>query len=418
MDLSTAENILVIGGGQAAAQAIASLRQWGYEGGIRLIADEPALPYQRPPLSKAYLKGEMDEERLYFKTAEWYDEQNVRVSLNTRATAIDRSARSVTLSDGTDADYDALILATGSRPRPLTIEGANLKGVHELRDLRDVDGLKPVVTKGQNMVIVGAGYIGLEAAAVARQLGANVTVLEMAPRVLARVTSPVMSAFYTELHEKNGVKIKTEARLTRLSGEDGMVTSAHLADGSALSADLVLVGIGILPNQELAAEAGIACASERGGGIIVDEDARTNDPRIFAAGDCTVRPLVHYGRTGRLESVHNAIEQGKLAAAAILGRERPRLDLPWFWSDQYKVKLQIAGLSQNYDHHIVRGDPESGSFAVFYFRENRLIAVDAVNAAPEFIVTKKLIISGQTLGPDELQDTSVSMKDLAARAAV
>ena len=418
MDLSTAENILVIGGGQAAAQAIASLRLWGFEGDIRLIADEPALPYQRPPLSKAYLKGEMDEERLYFKPAEWYQAQNVRVSLNTRATAIDRSARSVTLSDGTDADYDALILATGSRPRPLPIEGADLKGVHELRDLRDVDGLKPVVTKGQNMVIVGAGYIGLEAAAVARQLGANVTVLEMAPRVLARVTSPVMSAFYTELHENNGVKIKTEARLTRLSGEARMVTSAHLADGSTLSADLVLVGIGILPNQELAGEAGIACASEGGGGIIVDEDARTNDPRIFAAGDCTVRPLVHYGRTGRLESVHNAIEQGKLAAAAILGRERPRLDVPWFWSDQYEVKLQIAGLSQNYDHHIVRGDPDSGSFAVFYFRERRLIAVDAVNAAPEFIVTKKLIISGQTLAPDELQDTSVSMKDLAARAAV
>ena len=413
MDLSTAENILVIGGGQAAAQAIASLRQWGYEGGLRLIADEEALPYQRPPLSKAYLKGEMDEERLYFKPADWYEAQNVEVTLGTRATAIDRSARMVALSDNTSAPYDALILATGSRPRPLPLAGAALKGVHELRDLRDVDGLKSQVMTGKNMVIVGAGYIGLEAAAVARQLGANVTVLEMAPRVLARVTSPVMSEFYTQIHEKHGVNIMTGARLETLDGEDGRIKSATLADGTSLPADIVLIGIGILPNQELAAEAGIACKN----GILVDEDARTNDPRIFAAGDCTVRPLVHYGRTGRLESVHNAIEQGKLAAAAITGRDRPKLDVPWFWSDQYDVKLQIAGLSQYYDNLAVRGDPETGHFAVFYFRAGKLIAVDAVNAAPEFIVAKKMIISGQTLAPEQLQDTSVSMKELAALAA-
>ena len=413
MDLSTAENILVIGGGQAAAQATASLRLWGYEGGLRLIGDEEALPYQRPPLSKAYLKGEMDEERLYFKPADWYEAQNVEVSLNTRATVIDRSARMVALSDDTSAPYDALILATGSRPRPLPLAGATLKGVHELRDLRDVDGLKSQVTTGKNMVIVGAGYIGLEAAAVARQLGANVTVLEMAPRVLARVTSPVMSEFYTQIHQKYGVNVMTNARLETLDGEDGRIKSATLADGTSLPADIVLIGIGILPNQELAAEAGIACKN----GILVDEDARTNDPRIFAAGDCTVRPLVHYGRTGRLESVHNAIEQGKLAAAAIVGRDRPKLDVPWFWSDQYDVKLQIAGLSQDYDAHVLRGEPSSGHFAVFYFRAGKLIAVDAVNAAPEFIVAKKMIISGQTLAPEQLQDTSVSMKELAALAA-
>lgn len=417
MDLSTAENILLIGGGQAAAQAAASLRVWGYEGRLRLIGDEAALPYQRPPLSKAYLKGEMDEERLYFKPAEWYKAQNIDVTLQTRATAIDRSARTVALSDGSSAPYDALILATGSRPRPLPLEGAKLKGVHELRDLRDVDELKSDVTTGKNMVIVGAGYIGLEAAAVASQLGANVTVLEMAPRVLARVTSPVMSNFYTKLHTKHGVRIMTGARLESLNGENGHIKSATLADGAVLEADSVLIGIGILPNQEIAAEAGIACDTAHGGGILVDEDARTNDPRIFAAGDCTVRPLVHYGRTGRLESVHNAIEQGKLAAAAITGRARPKLDVPWFWSDQYDAKLQIAGLSQNYDAHIVRGDPETGSFAVFYFRNERLIAVDAVNAAPEFIVAKKLIISGQTLAPEQLQDTSLSMKELAVIAA-
>lgn len=413
MDLSNAQNILVIGGGQAGAQAIASLRLWGYQGGLRLIAEEPALPYQRPPLSKAYLKGEMDEERLYFKPADWYDAQNVTVTLNTRATAIDRSARTVSLSDGTIAAYDGLILATGSRPRPLPLEGAKLKGVHELRDLRDVDGLKPDIAPGKRMVIIGAGYIGLEAAAVARKLGADVTVLEMAPRVLARVTSQVMSDFYTKLHAQNGVRIMTGATLETLAGENGRIASAHLADGTVLPADVVLVGIGILPNQELAADAGIACQ----GGILVDEDTRTNDPRIFAIGDCAVRPLVHYGRTGRLESVHNAIEQGRLAAAAITGRDRPKLDVPWFWSDQYDAKLQIAGLSQDYDEHVVRGDPETGSFAVFYLRAGRLIAVDAVNAAPEFIVTKKMIISGQTLAPADLQDTSVSMKELAAKAA-
>lgn len=413
MNLSATQTILIIGGGQAGAQAVASLRQWGHDGKIRLITAEDALPYQRPPLSKAYLKGEMEEERLYFKHADWYIEQNVQLSLKTRALAIDRSGRSVALSDGTIALYDVLILATGSRPRPLLLDGANLKGVHELRDLPDVDGLKPDVAKGKNMVIVGAGYIGLEVAAVAAQLGANVTVLEMAPRVLSRVTSPVMSEFYTRLHQKNGVKILTDARLEALEGQDGVIKAARLANGIVLPADCLLVGIGILPCQELAADAGIACQM----GILVDEDARTNDPHIFAAGDCAVRPLVHYGRTGRLESVHNAIEQGKLAAAAILGRERPRLDVPWFWSDQYDIKLQIAGLSEGYDQHIVRGDPETGSFAVFYFRSGHLIAVDAVNAAPEFIVTKKLIISGQTLAPERLQDTSVSMKELAASAA-
>ena len=413
MPLTDSDTLLVIGGGQAAAQAIASARQWGFGGKIRLIGEETALPYQRPPLSKAYLKGEMDEERLYFKPAEWYAEQNVETRLGIRAEAIDRKARSVSLSDGSAVSYDALVLATGSRPRPLPLEGAKLEGVHELRDLRDVDGLKPVVTAGKAMVIVGAGYIGLEAAAVARQLGATVTVLEMADRVLARVTSPVMSEFYTKLHETNGVRIMTGATLTALHGEHGRINSVELADGTRLNADIVLIGIGILPNSELAEAAELDC----NGGILVDEDARTSDRRIFAAGDCTVRPLVHYGRTGRLESVHNAIEQGKLAAAAITGRERPKLDVPWFWSDQYDAKLQIAGLSEGYDEHIVRGDPETGRFAVFYFRSGQLIAVDAINAAPEFIVTKKLIISGQSLAPAELQDTSLSMKDLAARAA-
>lgn len=413
MELSASQSVVIIGGGQAGAQAVASLRQWGHEGSICLIGDEAALPYQRPPLSKAYLKGEMTEDRLYFRPTAWYEDQKIDVLTGMSATAIDRAKRRVALSNGGHVAYDALILATGSRPRRLPLPGAGLGGVHELRGLDHVRALAPAATQGKRIIIVGAGYIGLEAAAVARALGLEVTVLEMADRVLARVTGPVMSQFYADLHRRHGVDIRTGIRLEELVGTGGQVSAARLVGGEEIPCDLVLVGIGIVPNQELAEEAGLACRN----GILVDRDARTNDPRIFAAGDCAVRPLVHYGRNGRLESVHNAIEQGKLAAAAILGRQAPVEEAPWFWSDQYDVKLQIAGLSEGHDNVILRGDPASGSFAVFYMQGNRLLAVDAVNAAPEFIVAKKLIISGASLASRDLQDTSVSMKDIAARVA-
>ncbi|MEL7128822.1 MAG: NAD(P)/FAD-dependent oxidoreductase, partial [Pseudomonadota bacterium] len=274
MDLTEAKKILVIGGGQAGAQTVTSLRQWGYEGDLKIICDETALPYQRPPLSKAYMKGEMEEHRLYFKPADWYDTQNIEVLSAVAATQIDRSTRTVTLSNGEAAEYDALVLATGSRPRPLPTPGADLDGVFELRGLDDVKTIQPRMVEGKRIVIVGAGYIGLEAAAVARAFGMDVTVLEMADRVLARVTSPLMSEFYTRLHEKHGVTIRTDAKLEALIGSDEHVASAQLADGTTLDCDLVLVGIGILPNVELAEQAGLACNQ----GIIVEEDARTNDP--------------------------------------------------------------------------------------------------------------------------------------------
>ncbi|MBR9836090.1 MAG: FAD-dependent oxidoreductase [Alphaproteobacteria bacterium] len=412
MDLSSAERIVIVGAGQAAAQACASLRQFGYAGALTLIGDEPALPYQRPPLSKAYMKGDLAEERLYFKPQNWYDSQSIDVMRNTRVTAIDRAARTVTTDSGKSLDYDALIISTGSRPRALPVPGAELGNVFDLRDLKDVEAIRPHMQAGRRLVIVGAGYIGLEAAAVARQLGLEVTVLEMADRVLARVTSPVMSKFFEDEHTRQGVDIRTGARLAELRGAQ-TVQSAVLADGTEIPADIVLVGIGILPNQELAAEAGIACKN----GIIVDRDARTNDPRVFAAGDCAHRPLVHYGRDGRLESVHNAIEQGKLAAAAIMAKPRPMEDCPWFWSDQYDLKLQIAGLSEGYDQIVVRGNPDDRKFAAFYLRNGKLIAVDAINSAPEFIVAKKLIMSGASLAPETLGDTSISMKEIAAAAA-
>ncbi|MEO1028311.1 MAG: FAD-dependent oxidoreductase [Pseudomonadota bacterium] len=413
MDLGTINQIVIIGGGQAGAQAAISLRSGGYGGSITLVGDEPAAPYQRPPLSKAYLKGELEEERLYFRTKDWYAEEHIALELEVSATAIDRSARTVTLSDGRSLPYDALIIATGSRPRPLPLDGADLSGVFELRSLSDVDRLAADMAPGKTITIVGAGYIGLEAAAVARQMGLNVIVLEMADRVLARVTSPIISRFYSDVHSSQGVDIRTGARLMKLVGSDGTVTAAELEDGSRIDTDLVLVGIGILPNQELVANAGIACEN----GILVDRDARTSDPRVFAAGDCTARPLVHYGRRGRLESVHNAIEQGKLAAAAILGQARPNEDVPWFWSDQYNLKLQIAGLSTNYDEAVLRGDPDSHRFSVFYLKDGTVIAVDAVNSPPDYMVGKKLIAAAAKLAPATLRDTSVSMKEIAASAA-
>jgi 3-phenylpropionate/trans-cinnamate dioxygenase ferredoxin reductase subunit len=384
----------------------------GYTGELTLVGEEPALPYQRPPLSKAYMKGEFAEERLYFKPAAWYADNNVELVLSTRATAINRTARKVELEHGGHLDYDALIIATGSRPRGLPIEGADLEHVYALRGLADVERIRPQMVAGRSILIVGAGYIGLEAAAVAQQMGLKTTVLEMAPRVLARVTSPVMSEFYETEHRRQGVDIRTITSLSKLEGKDGAVTAAVLSDGTRLDADIVLVGIGILPNEELAKDAGIACNN----GILVDRDARTSDPRIFAAGDCASRPLVHFGRAGRLESVHNAIEQGKLAAAAILGKPRPNEDCPWFWSDQYDLKLQIAGLSAGYDQIVVRGWPEDRKFAAFYLKNGTLIAVDAINSPPEFLASKKLIMSGAKLSADILADTSISMKEIATNS--
>ena len=405
--------IVIAGAGQAAAQAVQSLRQGGYTGALTIVGEETALPYQRPPLSKAYMKGEMDEERLYFKPAAWYQDNNIEVILGARATRIDRAARQLHIEHGGVLDYDALILAAGSRPRKLPCQGADLAGVHDLRTLSDVERIRPQMVSGRRMVIIGAGYIGLEAAAVACTMGLDVTVLEMAPRVLARVTSPVMSDFYAHEHTAKGVKILTSTALSHLDGADGAVSAAVLADGTRLPADIVLAGIGILPNEELAKDAGIACAN----GILTDRDGRTSDPRVFAAGDCASRPLVHYGRTGRLESVHNAIEQGKLVAAAILGLPRPAEDCPWFWSDQYDLKLQIAGLSTDYDTIVLRGDPKARKFAAFYLRQGTLIAVDAVNSAPEFLASKKLIMAGAKIAPEILSDTTIPMKDIAATAA-
>lgn len=402
---------MIIGAGQAAAQACVSLRQYAHDGPITVIGEEAAPPYQRPPLSKGYLKGEMAQDRLWFKPHAWYEDNGIDLILSLAAVSIDRSARRVQLEHGGYVPYDWLILATGSRPRPAPFPGSDNEGVHMLRTLADVERLAPHMVQGRRLVVIGGGYIGLEAAAVARQMGLEVSLVEAAPRVLARVAGHAISAFYAAEHARQGVSVLTGVGVAGIEREAGAL-AVRLDDGRRLAADLVLIGIGVLPNEDMAREAGLACRS----GILTDRDARTGDRRVFACGDCARRPLVHYGRQGRLESVHNALEQARLAAAAITGQPRPAEEVPWFWSDQYDVKLQIAGLSEGHDAAVVRGDPESRRFAVFYLRAGRLIAVDAVNDAPAFLGAKRLIATQPTLAPGLLADTSIPMKEIAALA--
>ena len=411
----TDKTILIIGAGQAAAQSCASLRQGGFDGNITIIGQEPFLPYQRPPLSKAYLKGELEYERLYFKNSEWYEAQNIKLITGTKVVSIDIERVHAETDAKSDKDktiaFDHLIFATGSRNRQLPMNGAQLEHVFGLRDLADVDKLRPHIGPDKNLIIIGAGYIGLETAAVAKALGANVTVIELADRVLARVTSPMISAYYEALHSRHGVTIKTNASASSINEKDGKVKSVTLSSGETLPCDALLIGIGILPNIEVARQAGIECED----GILVDEMGRTNIANIYAAGDCAKRLIQPYGRMGRLESVHNAIEQGKQVAAAILGNLAPKLDCPWFWSDQYDIKLQIAGLSTNYDNCVTRESGETDKFAIFYFKDDILIAADAINSPAEFMVAKRLITAQAKVPPAWLSDSGHSLKDIAAQ---
>jgi 3-phenylpropionate/trans-cinnamate dioxygenase ferredoxin reductase subunit len=408
---AAAQRVAIIGAGQAGGQAAYSLRQAGFEGAVMLIGDEPAPPYQRPPLSKAYLKGELEAERLFLKPPEYYPEHKIDLVAGNAATAIDLAERKISLSKGAAVEWDRLVIATGARPRKLSVPGSDLDAVTELRTLADVDRLKAMAVNGARMVVVGAGYIGLEAAAVGAQLGLKVTVLEALPQVLSRVAGEEIGAFYAGVHRDAGTEIRLNARIEGFEGS-GRVSGVRLAGGEIIPCDLVLVGIGILPNMELAQAAGIACCN----GVIVDAQGRTSHPDVFAAGDVAWRPLVHYEREGRLESVHNAIEGGKIAAAAIMGAPPPQLEAPWFWSDQFDLKLQTAGLWTGADQQILRGDPGTKAFAVFYLKEGRVIAVDAVNSPPEYIVGRKLVAAKATVAPGELADKSISMKDIGARA--
>ncbi|MEP0521463.1 MAG: FAD-dependent oxidoreductase [Hyphomicrobiales bacterium] len=401
------QSVVIIGGSHAAAEAIPVLRQKGWEGRIVLIGDEPCLPYQRPPLSKAYYQGVMDEEKILIRAAATYEQANIEMMLGRRAMRIDRDTRSILLDDGTAVNYSKLILATGTRPRKLSSEGADLPNINYLKTLQDVDRIKSQLTADSRLLIVGAGYIGLEVAASAVKQGVQVTVLEAEDRVLTRVTSPVVSHFYERIHKAAGVDIRLGARLENFrQSENG--TFAELADGDQLLFDCAVVGIGVLPNTELAQDAEISCDN----GILVDEFTKTSDPNIYAVGDCSNHPSYIYDRRLRLESVPNAVQQAKTAAMSICGEDVAYDQVPWFWSDQYDVKLQTVGLLQGYDQTVVRGDPDSLKFAAFYLRSGRLIAMDAINSPVEFMTSKKLIAGKSMPDPMRLADGSVSMKEI------
>lgn len=406
----TSRHIVIVGGGQAAAQAILTLRQKKFDGRITLVGEEDLPPYQRPPLSKKYLAGELDRERLFLRPLAFYEKNGVELRLGVRAEEIEPDRRRVRLDDGRSLDYDGLLLATGSRVRRLNIPGSNLPGIHYVRNVADVDRISDVVEPGKRLVVVGAGYIGLEVAAVAATKGLKVTVLEAVDRVMARVVCPEVSQFYFDYHTRAGVDIRCGTMIDGFVG-NGHVEAVSSADGEQFPCDLAVVGIGIEPVVEPASGAGLTCEN----GIRVDKYARTDDEAIVAAGDCTNHPSLRYGHRVRLESVQNAIDQAKVAAASLLGDDQPYDTVPWFWSDQYDVKLQIAGLSQGHDQVVLRGEPSTNSFAAFYLRDASLLAVDAVNSPKEFMLGKRLIMQRAAPSPEQLTDTQTDLTDLLKR---
>jgi len=397
--------MVIIGAGHAAGQAAASLRQEKYEGPITIIGDESHIPYQRPPLSKQYLSGEQGIERVYLRPEKFYADKDVTLKLNTRVIAIDRSAKSVQLDNNT-VDYDKLIIATGSRPRRLNIDGSDLAGIHYLRTIEDVDTIRTEMADAKNLVIVGGGYIGLEVASVCLGAGINVHVLEMEERILQRVTTPQMSDYYHNLHTGRGVNIHTSTGVTGFAGQS-RVEKVLCGDAGEFDADLVIVGIGILPNVELAEAAGLDCNN----GIVVDEHCRTSDPNIYAAGDCSNHPNALLDRRLRLESVPNAMEQARVCASNMLGGDKVYASIPWFWSDQYELKLQMVGFSSDGNQQVLRGDMATNEFAVFYLNDGRVVAADAVNSPKEFMICKQLV--GKMVDVDALADPDADLKSLA-----
>jgi 3-phenylpropionate/trans-cinnamate dioxygenase ferredoxin reductase subunit len=405
-----AAHVVIIGAGHGGGTVAALLRQFGHAGPITLIGDEPIAPYQRPPLSKAWLKGEADALSLALKPLEFYAENSIDFRPNLKAVKLERDTRRVTLSDGAVIAYDLLIIATGARAISLSIPGAGLKGLMFLRTAADADALRRAIGPGKRLAVVGGGYIGLEVAASGRALGAEVVVLEREPRLLARVACPELSAFFRFYHESKGVAFALGASVVGFEGEAGHVTGVALADGRIIACDAAVLGVGAAPNDEIATASGLDTMR----GIVVDLEGRTSDAAIFAIGDVTTRPLPLYDRMHRLESVPNALEQAKQVACAIMGRPAPAVDVPWFWSDQFDLKLQIAGLPFDADRIIVRGDPATAKFAVFHLKGDQIQAVEAVNAPPEFMAGKQLILNRRTIMPEKLADLSISMKEIAA----
>lgn len=404
-------HIVIVGAGQAGLQAAETLRSEAFEGRITLLGAEPHAPYQRPPLSKAWLTDNLDPEQLTLRDHSVLQRKKIDLCVGTSASAIDVASQSVLLSDGRALTYTGLLLATGASPRKLPQANDADDLVHMLRSRKDAEriasGLRGCAQRGLPLVVVGGGFIGLEVAASARKLGVAVTVLEAAPRLLERVLSPELSDWYAELHAGRGATLIFNAQITGIRKASEQAAEVRLADGRCITAGLVVAGIGVTPNDELARSAGVACES----GIVVDACGRTSVANIVAAGDCTVRRLPD-GTMLRLESVQNAVEQGRSAACALLGVDRPYLGAPWFWSDQYHVKLQIAGLSRGADTHLWRGDVASNSFSIFHFREGRLVAVDSINAAKDHMVARDLIAKQISPTAQQVGDTAFNLAKL------
>jgi len=404
------ERCIIVGASHAAAQVAPALRQHGWEGSIGVIGNEYFLPYHRPPLSKDFLSGAKSIDDILIRQPAVYEKSKIQFILGLTVQGIDRENKRLLLNDGEHTNYDKLVLTTGARVRKIDLPGSDLKGVFYLRDINDVQQIKAYAGKAKHAVIVGGGYIGLETAASLRKLGTEVTVLEAMPRVLQRVTAPEVSEFYTRVHSEEGVNIVTDAQVESIRGEKN-VESVVLKNGESYPADLVIIGVGVIPNTEIAEEAGL----EVNNGIVVDEFARTSDHDILAAGDCTSHYNPIYERQLRLESVQNALDQATIAALTICGKPKAYSALPWFWSDQFDLKLQIAGLSQDYDRVVIRGDIKgSRSFAAFYMQGNRILAVDAVNRAQEFMLGKRLITEKVEVDTDKLSDDNFALKGLLA----
>lgn len=403
--MSQTPGVLILGAGQAGAQTVHSLRAAGYEGAITLTGAEAHAPYQRPPLSKAYLLGQLTADHLELRPADYWAANGVDLRLGAQATAIDRTAKRVAFTDGAHAAYDVLVVATGARARALPIPGADLDGVMTLRGRDDADALGARLKAASRVLIVGGGFIGLEIAAAARAFGREATVLEAAPRLLARTSGGAVSEFYRALHTSHGVDVRLGHPPEAFLGETA-VTGVRLVDGTTIEADLVVLGVGAAPNVEIAEAAGLECAN----GIVTDEQGRTSDPTIYAVGDVAAAWSPIYERRLRLESVQNAIDGAKAAAAAIVGKPAPAPAAPWNWSDQYDVKLQIAGVAVDPDATAPRGDPESAVFAAFYLKDGRIVGCDAVNEPHAFVAARQLIARRTAVDPGALCDTSTPMK--------
>ncbi len=397
---------VIVGTGQAGFQVAASLRSEGYQEPVTLIGDEQHIPYQRPPLSKAFLTGAENSESIQLRPSAFYRDHNILLLARETVTAIEKGEHRIALPSGRRVPYEKLVLAVGARNRKLPVPGADLDGVLYLRSLDEATALKERLGAAKEIVVIGGGFIGLEVAAVARSLGKSVTVVEALPRLMSRVVAPIISEFFRDLHANRGVKILCDATVSEIAGSGGKAQKVVLSDGTTYPADLVFVGVGVVPNVELVRDAGLAIAN----GIVVSEYLETSDEDILAVGDCAEHPCIFAGARIRLESVQNAADQAQSAAATIAGRRKPYRALPWFWTDQFDVKLQMAGISHGHDQVVTRGNSESRKLSAFYFKESRLVAIDSINRPVDHIIGRKLIAAGVPLTPAQAADESVELR--------